>query len=39
MNAFIKASGLSIQQEIVKVISNGYKSRKLITLKKKPFRY
>lgn len=39
MNAFLKASDSSIQQEIVKVIRNGYKNRKLVILKKKPFRY
>jgi len=37
MNAFLKASGLSIQQEIVKV--RRYKSRKIVNFKRKSFRY
>lgn len=43
MNAFLKASGLSIQEKIVSVIGNGngngYRSRKLVKCKRKPFRY
>lgn len=39
MNTFLKASGLSIQEKIVSVIGNGYRSRKLVKCKRKPFRY